>query len=70
VGVDWTTWYRPEVSAPNRDLASSVSAVTYNLSKRSHLLSSLQNDFDSLARSRGSHSKQSGQVRVGASTKF
>jgi Protein of unknown function, DUF481 len=70
MGVDHTTWYRPEVAAFNRYLASSVSALSYSMSKRSHLQLSLQNDFDSLARSRGSRSNQNGQVLVGASTKF
>lgn len=70
VGVDHTTWYRPEVAAFNHYLASSVSALSYSVSKRSHLQLSLQNDFDSLARSRGSRSNQNGQILVGASTKF
>lgn len=70
VGVDHTTWYRPEVAAFNRYLASSVSALSYSMTKRSHMQLSLQNDFDSLARSRGSRSNQNGQVLVGVSTKF
>ena len=70
VGVENTTWYRPELAAFNRYLASSVSAVSYSMSKRSHLQLSFQNDFDSLARSRGSRSNQNGQVLVGATTKF
>lgn len=70
VGVDHTTWYRPELADFNRFLASSVSAVSYAVSRRSHLQLSLQNDFDSLARSRGSRSNQNGQILVGASTKF
>ncbi len=70
VGVDHTTWYRPDVAAFNRYLASSVSALSYSMTKRSHLQLSFQNDFDSLARSRGSRSNQNGQILVGASTKF
>ena len=70
VGVDHVTWYRPELTATNRYLASSVSAFSYSVGKRSNLRLSLQNDFDSLARSRGSRSNQNGQVLVGASTKF
>ena len=70
VGVEHTTWYRPELAAFNRYLASSVSALSYSMSKRSHLQLSFQNDFDSLARSRGSRSNQNGQVLVGATTKF
>ncbi len=70
VGVEHTTWYRPELAAFNHYLASSVSALSYSVSKRSHLQLSFQNDFDSLARSRGSRSNQNGQVLVGASTKF
>jgi hypothetical protein len=70
VGVDHVTWYRPELASFNRYLASSVSAFSYSVSKRSNLRLSLQNDFDSLARSRGARSNQNGQVLVGASTKF
>ena len=70
VGVEHTTWYRPELAAFDRYLASSVSVLSYSVSKRSHLQLSLQNDFDSLARSRGSRSNQNGQVLVGATTKF
>ncbi len=70
VGVDHTTSYRPEVTAFNRFLASSVSALTYAIGKQSHVQLSLQNDFDSLARSRGSRSNQNGQILFGASTTF
>jgi hypothetical protein len=70
VGVDHVTWYRPELAAFSRYLASSVSALSYSVGKRSNLRLSLQNDFDSLARSRGARSNQNGQVLVGASTKF
>lgn len=70
VGVDHVTWYRPELAAFHRYLASSVSALSYSMGKRSNLRLSLQNDFDSLARSRGARSNQNGQVLVGASTKF
>ena len=70
LGVEHTTWYRPELAAFNRYLASSVSSLSYAMSKKSHLQLSFQNDFDSLARSRGSRSNQNGQVLVGATTKF
>ena len=70
LGVDHTTWYRPEARAFDRYLASSVSAMSYAVGKRSQLRLTLQNDFDSLARSRGSRSNQNGQVLFGASTKF
>jgi Protein of unknown function, DUF481 len=68
--IDHTTWYRPEVGSFGRYLASSVSALTYSVGKRTHLQLSFQNDFDSLARSRGSRSNQNGQILVGVSTKF
>lgn len=70
VGVDHVTFYRPEISAFNRYLASSVSALSYSVGKNTNLRLSLQNDFDSLARSRGSRSNQNGQLLVGANTKF
>jgi hypothetical protein len=70
VAVDHVSWYRPELAAFHRYIASSVSAVSYSMNKRSNLRLSLQNDFDSLARSRGARSNQNGQVLVGASTKF
>lgn len=70
VAVDHVTWYRPELAAFNRFIASSVSAVSYSIGKRSNLRLSLQNDYDSLARSRGARSNQNGQLLVGASTKF
>jgi hypothetical protein len=70
VGVDHVTWYRPELAAFDRFVASSVSAVSYSVNKRSNLRLSLQNDYDSLARNRGARSNQNGQVLMGASTKF
>ncbi len=70
VGLEHTTWYRPELAAFHRYLASSVSAFSYSVSRGSKMQLSLQNDFDSLARSRGARSNQNGQVLVGASTKF
>jgi len=70
VSVDHVTSYRPELSAFDRYLASSVSAVSYSVGKNSNLRLSLQNDFDSLARSRGSRSNQHGQLLDGVSTKF
>jgi len=70
VKVDHVTSYRPELSAIDRYLASSVSAVSFSVGENSSLRVSLQNDFDSLARSRGARSNQNGQLLVGASTKF
>jgi len=70
VSIDHVTTYRPELAAFDRYLASSVSAFSYSVGKGSNLRFSLQNDFDSLARSRGSRSNQNGQLLVGASTKF
>jgi len=70
IGIDHVTWYRPELAAFNRFIATSNSAVSYTVGKRSSLRLSLQNDFDSLARSRGARSNQNGQVLFGASTKF
>ena len=70
LGIEHTTWYRPELSSFDRYLASSVSAVSYAMSRGAKMQLSLQNDFDSLARSRGARSNQNGQILVGASTRF
>ncbi|MDZ7631839.1 MAG: DUF481 domain-containing protein [Gemmatimonadaceae bacterium] len=70
LGVDHVTSYRPELDGFSRYLASSVSALSYSVGTQSHLRLSFQNDYDSLAQSRGSRSNQNGQILVGVSTKF
>lgn len=70
LNFDHVTWYRPELAAADRFLASSLTALQYAVSKRAGLRLSFQNDYDSLARSRGARSNHNGQILVGVNTKF
>lgn len=70
LNFDHVTWYRPELAAADRFLASSVTALQYSLSKRAGLRLSFQNDYDSLARGRGARSNHNGQVLFGVNSKF
>lgn len=69
-GMEHTTSYRPDLASFTRYLATSVSAFSYSMGRGANMQVSLQNDFDSLARSRGARSNQNGQILVGASTRF
>ena len=70
VGLDNTSWYRPELAALNRFLSSSMSVLSYELGKRTDLQIRFEHDYDSMARSRGARSNHNGQMSVGVKTKI
>ena len=70
LNFDMVTWYRPELAALDRFLASGTVGVQYQVNRIAGLRFSVQHDYDSLARSRGARSNQNGQVLVGVNTRF
>jgi hypothetical protein len=70
LNFDVVTWYRPELAALDRFLASGTVGVQYQVNRIAGLRFSVQHDYDSLARSRGARSNQNGQVLVGVNTRF
>lgn len=70
VNFDLVSSYRPEIAAPDRFLVSNFVGLSYAVTSWAGLRLSFQNDFDSLARSRGARSNHNGQILVGANTRF
>ncbi|MCU0627444.1 MAG: DUF481 domain-containing protein [Gemmatimonadaceae bacterium] len=70
LNFDHVTWYRPELLAPARFLASSLTAVQYQLTKVAGLRLSFQNEYDSLAQGRGARSNHNGQILIGVNSRF
>ena len=70
VGFDQVAWYKPQLRHPEQWLGSSSSVLSYVMTRRTGLTLTLYNEYDSLARSRGVRSNMTGQVLLGASSKF
>ena len=70
VGFDHVAWYKPQVRSPQRWLGSSSTVLSYVLTRRTGLTLTLYNEYDSQARSRGVRSNMTGQILLGASSKF
>ena len=70
VGFDHVAWYKPQIRSPDRWLGSSSTVLSYVLTRRTGLTLTLHNEYDSQARSRGVRSNMTGQILLGASSKF